>query len=136
MSTAFECVSAFSISRLLDVPEGVLDPVREGEFRGVSFNEDGTDVGESTNVFSVPVIVSEMARKPNRFCLTLVLPDMGGRGEEVPLASLSGRGEEVGRPELRLPSRFVTVGEIALARKLPAAVLALADRNRPLKPLL
>ena len=76
-SEFFKGPSAFSISRLLEVIEGVLEPVRDGEWSGLSLNGEGMDVGEETSAFSLPVTASEMARRPKRFCLTLDLPDMG-----------------------------------------------------------
>lgn len=133
-------LSALSISRLLDVAEGVLEPVRAGELSGVSLKDDGMDVGEDTIAFSLPVTASDIARKPKRFCLALDLPDKRGRGEDLPLPSLSGRGEGIGRLAPLPSSRFVTVGDSTLGEstlaEVPDAVRALADRKRLLKLLL
>ena len=61
---------------------------------------------------------------------------MGGKGEDVPLTSLSGRGDGVGKLGLCPSSRFVTAGEAEAIGEVLEAVRALADRNRLLKLLL
>ena len=63
-----EClvISEFSRSKLLEVPEGVLEPVLVGEFIGDSLIGEGaaSEPCEEMSAFSLPVMASDIARRP------------------------------------------------------------------------
>jgi hypothetical protein len=134
-SVPLEEVSVLSISRLFDATEGVLDPVLAGDWTSLSFTDEGWDVGVA-EFFSLPVIASEIARRPLILRPLLEIPSMpvaGGSGEELPLLSLANIGERSDPSS----SRLVTVGEPP--KLLGDRVIggrALKDRSRRLEELL
>ena len=124
-----------SISRLFDATEGVLDPVLAGDWTSLSFTEEGLDVG-ITEVFSLPVTASEIARRPLILRPIFEIPSMpidGGSGEELPLLSRANIGERSGPSS----SRLVTIGEPPkLLGDRAIGARALKDRSRPLDEFL
>jgi hypothetical protein len=110
----------------LEVPDGVVEPVRVGECNGDSLIGD-VELGpfDETSAFSLPVIASDIARRPE---VRLFLPKKewlclisvwAGDGDARPVddASLLGRcGDEAIASMLgELPySSFVTVGDKSL----------------------
>lgn len=92
-----------SKSKLFAPPEGVLDPVRAGDAIGDSLIG---SAGETTRDFSLPVIASEIARKPRpRF-----LPDDECEGNSQSDALPDRLRGEV----LVSSSSLVTVGDVSL----------------------
>lgn len=105
-----------SMSSDLDVPEGVEEPVRAGEYRG-DMESLETSVGDTAMFFSLPTTASEIARKPvRRFLRKTVLIEEGGLPSEFLSrddVSLSiGLGDAATASMLWVApySSFVTVG--------------------------
>ena len=134
-SVPLEEVSVLSISRLFDAREGVLDPVLAGDWTSLSFADEGLDVG-ITEFFSLPVMASEIARRPLILRPLLEIPSMpvaGGSGEELPLLFRANIGERSDPSS----SRLVTVGEPPkLLGDRATGGRALKDRIRLLDELL
>jgi hypothetical protein len=126
-----------SISMDLEVMEGVVEPVRAGEYRSASLIGEGMVVGEVTKDFSLPVRASEIARKPRtrRALLDMgILPFTGSVMEKLDLSLVVGDCSK--KFGVGSASRLVTVGEMPPPEMLRWGVLALADLKRPLNMLL
>jgi hypothetical protein len=101
---------------LLELTEGVLDPVLvEGDCRGDSLRGLCSSGGENASDFSLPVIASEIARRPVARDLgkTLFCATGDGTGLSIEDVSLSATcGDAATVSMLGAPySRFVTIGE-------------------------
>src|ERR1700738_182766 len=91
-------------------PPEVVDPVREGDCNESSFNgEESCSTGIVTRDFSVPVTASDIARTPSPLGDVIPFPGCSQLGVCILSADL---GESVRDAEDRLPSSFVTVGEV------------------------
>ena len=123
MPVPFDEASVLSRSRLGEVPDGVVEAVREGDRTEDSLIGEGMDEGKVKIAFSLPVTASDMARNPIRGFRAEWALCVEGVGD--PLEAVLTCGGEV------LVTRFVrgfssysslvTVGEeISLFRELGA----------------
>jgi hypothetical protein len=104
--------SAFSSSKLFDneVPEGVLEPVREGDCMGESLCCEAVTSAELKFAFSPPVMASDIARRPLDCEDFLLL-----KNERVCEGAAAGEGEARPVLEVSLPAML---GEFAIASML------------------
>jgi hypothetical protein len=134
-SVPLDEVSVLSMSTLFDATDGVLDPVRARDWTSPSFTGEGLDVGV-TKDFSLPVTLSEIARRPMILRALFDMP-CAGSGEKLPTPPCADNGEGSNTGGVLSSSRLVTVGEVPGPIDTRAiGALALEDRSRPLNELL
>jgi hypothetical protein len=90
----------------LGPPDGVLDPVLDGESIDASLN--GESIGDASLERSVPVTASEMARKPPKFGFR---PALFVQSTCIPWRFDGEVGEAALADRTPVSSSFVTVGE-------------------------